>query len=188
MKRCVRAALALLLFGLAALPLSACARQEWQDLLLFCEAYSALAQAEEPLTAEDFSAQLHSSAAVRYQCYLREDQLLTVETLPNGRIHTLSLTGLPEGSQTKYQDAAQRLLIAFSGVTPDLAARLLHAAEAGKDAVPSLRTAEENGLRLSYCANGAGRYLLLSRVRLLPQTEPRLTLRESTAATDTIPQ
>ncbi|MCL2107320.1 MAG: hypothetical protein FWH26_09750 [Oscillospiraceae bacterium] len=160
----------------AALPLSlgACQGGDWLDLQLFCDGYNDLAGKNAvSLTPESFQAARREDGGARYQAWMGETKLLVLDTLPNGRIHTISLTGLPDEGKTgeDFMSAARLVAASYTRSAPWLAVRRLHAVEAGTAELPGWRIAEEGGFRFSYSANQAGRYLRISQLRYLAEEE-----------------
>ena len=171
--------------------LSACSAGEYQNLRLFCEAFSRFADdsALARITPEQFfietghhSAEGDSSAAgggEKYSAYLGQSLYLTCGTLPNGRVHTVTLTGLPEMPQREFYATALCLLRAYTGAAADQAERWLGDLHAGAEEVLGIQSFEAAGYRLSYAANAAGRYFRVSRLQLLPPEPALATLRET---------
>lgn len=164
----------------AAVLLCACGREDWRNLRQLCEYYNAFAAKTEHLAQlgpEQFTA-LRGDDGVAYQAYMGEDMLLLCGTLRNGRVHTVSLTGLPEQGQGAFFDAARCLAQAYTGAAADQAERWLRGLRAGEAEVPGVLGLEEAGFRFSYAANEAGRWLRVSQLRFLPPEPELATLRE----------
>ena len=173
---------------LLALPvlLCACGRQEWQNLRQLCESYSRLASGTNhlaQLVPGQFTAQRSDDGAA-YQAYLGDSLLLACDALRGGRVHTVSLTGLPEQRQGEFFDAARCVVQAYTGAAADQAERWLRQVRAGEAEVLGVLSFEGGGFRFSYAANQAGRWLRVSQLRFLPP-EPELeTLRETITGTE----
>jgi len=169
----------LIFLSLSAL-LCACGRQEWQNLREFCESYNRFASETDHLAKIEpgqFTALRYDDGTL-YQAYLGDQMLLSCAALRGGRVHTASLTGLPEQSQREFFDAARCVIQACTGAAADQAERWLRQIRAGESEVPGVLGFEEDGFRFSYAANEAGRWLRVSQLRFLPP-EPELpTLRE----------
>ena len=163
-----------------ALCLCACGREEWQNLRQFCENFSRFASETGRLANVEpgqFTAR-RSDDGIAYQAYLGEDLLLECAALRSGRVHTMSLTGLPGQGQSAFFDAARCAVQAYTGAAADQAERWLRQVRAGEGEILGVLGFEEGGFRFSYAANGAGRWLRVSQLRFLPP-EPELpTLRE----------
>ena len=174
MRRMILISLALAVF------LCACGREEWRNLRQFCENFNRFASETGHLANVEpgqFSAR-RSDDGTAYQAYLGESLLLACDTLRSGRVHTVSLTGLPEQGQSAFFDAARCAVQAYTGVMADQAERWLRQIQAGESEVFGVLSFEEAGFRFSYAANQAGRWLRVSQLRFLPP-EPELpTLRE----------
>ena len=166
--------------------LCACGREEWRSLRQFCENFSRFAS-ETGHLAQIEPGQFYacrSDDGVTYQAYLGDSLLLECDTLRNGRVHSVSLTGLPEQSQSAFFDAARCVVRACTDAEPDQAERWLRQLYAGESEVLGVRGFEENGFRFSFAANEAGRWLRVSQLRFLPP-EPELpTLREAITGDD----
>jgi len=164
-----------------AVSLCTCGREEWQNLRQFCENFSRFASETGSLANVEpgqFTA-YRSDDSIAYQAYLGDSLLLECGTLRGGRVHTVSLTGLPEQSQSAFFDAARCAVQALTDVSPDQAERWLRQVQVGESEVPGVLGFEEEGFRFSYAANEAGRWLRVSQLRFLPP-EPELpTLREA---------
>ena len=160
--------------------LCACGREEWQNLRQFCENFSRFAS-ETGNLANVEPGQFFACRAddgIAYQTYLGDSLLLECGALRSGRIHSVSLTGLPEQGQSAFFDAARCVVQACTDAAPDQAERWLRQIQAGESEVLGMLGFEEGGFRFSYAANGAGRWLQVSQLRFLPP-EPELpTLRE----------
>jgi len=164
-----------------AVSLCACGREDWQNLRVFCESFNRFASETGHLANVEpgqFYAR-RSDDSTAYQAYLGDSLLLECDTLRNGRVHSVSLTGLPEQGQGVFFDAARCAVQACTGATADQAERWLRQIRAGESEVPGVLGLEAEGFRFSYAANEAGRWLRVSRLRFLPP-EPELpTLRET---------
>jgi len=163
-----------------ALVLSACGRQEWQNLRELCESFSRFASETNHLANVEpgqFTALRYDDGTV-YQAYIGDSLLLACGALRGGRVHTVSLTGLPEQQQGVFFDAARCVLQAYTGAAADQAERWLRQLRAGESEVPGVLGLEEEGFRFSYAANEAGRWLRVSRLRFLPPEPELATLRE----------
>ncbi|MCL1951260.1 MAG: hypothetical protein FWF60_00380 [Oscillospiraceae bacterium] len=174
MRRAILLCLAFLVF------LCACGRQEWQNLRQFCESYNRFASETDDLANVEpgqFTA-LRYDDGTAYQAYLGDALLLSCGALRSGRVHTVSLTGLPEQSQREFIDAARCVLRACTAAPADQAERWLRQLRAGEAEVPGVLSLEENGFRFSYAANNAGRWLRVSQLRFLPPEPEVATLRE----------
>ena len=169
----------LLCLALAVL-LCACGREEWQNLRQLCENFNSFASETEHLVNVEpgqFTAR-RSGDGTLYQACLGDSLLLECDTLRSGRVHSVTLTGLPEQGQSAFFDAARCAVQAFTGTTPDQAERWLRQIRAGESEVLGVLGFEEDGFRFSFAANQAGRWLRVSQLRFLPP-EPELpTLRE----------
>ena len=161
--------------------LCACGREEWQNLRQFCENFNRYASETGYLAnVEPGQFFVHrSDDGTLYQAYLGDSLLLECAALRSGRVHTVSLTGLPEQSQSAFFDAARCAVLALTGTAPDQAERWINQIHVGEAEVLGVLAFEEGGFRFSYAANPAGRWLRVSQLRFLPQ-EPELpTLRET---------
>ena len=161
----------------AMLCLCACDTGPGINLRLFCERYNQASQGRARLDPAQFAAQPTDSGE-KYGAYVALSEYIACEALPNGRIHTVTLTGLPETQQKDFYAAALRLAQAFAGLPVDQAERALQEIHTGLLPVLGLRTIETEGYRFSYAANEAGRYFRASRVRDLPPAPEPATLRE----------
>jgi len=163
-----------------ALLFCACGREEWQNLRQFCEHFSRFASETDHLAQIEpgqFYAHRFDDAAA-YQTYLGDSLLLECNALRNGRLHSVTLTGLPEQGQSAFFDAARCAVQAYTGAAGTQAERWLLRLQAGESEVLGVAGFEEGGFRFSFAANGAGRWLRVSQLRFLPP-EPELpTLRE----------
>jgi hypothetical protein len=174
MRRVILPCLAFLVF------LCACGRQEWQNLRQLCESYNRFASGTDCLVNVEpgqFTA-LRYDDGTAWQAYLGESLLLSCGALRSGRVHTVSLTGLPEQSQREFFDAARCALQAYTAAAADQAERWLRQIRAGEAEVPGVLGLEEGGFRFSYAANQAGRWLRVSQLRFLPPEPELATLRE----------
>jgi len=141
----------LLIFLVLAAALCACGRQEWQNLRQLCESFNRFAAETDHLANIEpgqFTA-LRRDDSTAYQAYLGDSLLLACDTLRNGRVHTVSLTGLPEQSRREFFDAARCLAQAYTGAAADQAERWLHRVRAGESEVLGVIGHEENGFRFS---------------------------------------
>ena len=160
--------------------LSGCAREEWQNLRQLCENFCRFASETEQVVQVEpgqFTA-LRYDGGTAYQAYLGESLLLECDTLQNGRIHTVSLTGLPEQRQGAFFDAARCAVQAFTGAESDQAERWLRQIHAGESEILGVPAFEAAGFRFSCAANEAGRWLRVSQLRFLPPEPALPTLRE----------
>ena len=156
---------------------AACDTGGRMDLRLFCENYSETAAHQARLEPAQFIARPREDGC-KYEAYITQALLLTLDTLQDGQIHTVSLTALPEITRGEFRRAALDIVKTYCGGGEDAIERWLNSVYAGEAEVLGYHTAEENGFRLSYAANAAGRYLRVSRLRDLPE-EPELpTLKE----------
>jgi len=174
MRRAVSLCLAL------AVLLCACGREEWQNLRQLCEGYNRFASETDHLANVEpgqFTALRYDDGAA-YQAYMGESLLLACDTLRSGRVHTVSLTGLPEQRQGEFFDAARCVVQAYTGAAADQAERWLRGVRAGEAEVPGVLGLEEGGFRFSYAANAAGRWLRVSQLRFLPPEPALATMRE----------
>jgi hypothetical protein len=164
---------------LAALPagLCACRKEEWKDLRLFCERFSRQAQDTHALTPDRFTAQT-GAGGTRFQCDMNAALLLTLDALPNGRLHTVSLTGLADGDGVLFRKNASHVAAAYTEMSADRIARLLDAIQAGAEETMGYQLYESGGYRFAYIANGAGRSLRVMCLRYLPPGGEVPTLRE----------
>jgi len=163
-----------------ALLLCACGGEAWQNLRELCEEFSRFASETESLANVEpgqFTAR-RSDDGTLYQAYLGDDLLLEVAALRNHRVHSVSLTGLPEQGQSAFFEAARCLVQAYTGAAPDQAERWLRQLHAGESEALGVPGFEEGDFRFSYAANGAGRWLRVSRLRFLPPEAEIPTLRE----------
>lgn len=162
--------------------LAACQKEAWLDLRLFCESYNAIEDslAGGALDPERFSF-TETGEGQRWQACPIEDEgrLLTLVGLPNGRLHTASLTMHAREEKGTFLAQGKRLLGAFTAAPPDRCARWLYALGAGEGETLGFVQLEEEGFLFAYAANEAGMYLRVSRVDLLPPEESEAaTLRE----------
>ncbi|MCL2495144.1 MAG: hypothetical protein FWE98_05750 [Oscillospiraceae bacterium] len=163
-----------------ALLLCACGGEAWQNLRELCEAFSRFASGTDRLAQIEpgqFYARRQGDGTL-YQAYLGDDLLLEIAALRNHRVHSVSLTGLPEQGQSAFFEAARCLLQAYTGAAPDQAERWLRQLRAGESEVLGVLGFEEGDFRFSYAANEAGRWLRASRLRFLPPEAEAPTLRE----------
>ena len=172
----MRRSIAVLLLA-GALFFSACGTSASLDLRLFCERFNHVSQGQARLEMEQFDVRPMANGQ-KYASFLGFGEYVAAKTRDDGRVHTVSLTGLPEGTQADFYDAAGRLLAAFADITGAEADGLLRSVHVGAKPVLGIRKVEMNGFRLSYAANEAGRYFRVSRVRDLPPETEMATLRE----------
>ena len=159
------------------LAFAACDTGDRMDLRLFCENYSEIAEARARLEPEQFIARQREDGC-KYEAYVTQTLLLALDTQTDGQIHTISLTALPEITRGEFRRAALDLIKTYCGGGGDAIEWWLNSVYAGEAEVLGYHTAEENGFRLSYAANAAGRYLRVSRLRDLPEEKPLPTLKE----------
>ena len=157
--------------------LFACDTGEGMDLRLFCQRYSQAAETQARLRPEQFLARPRAGG-FQYEAFLEDQLLLTLEALPDGRVHTIALTALPETPQLTFRRMAVAVLHVYCGVAYDAAERRLNEVNAGAAELPGYQTRKENGFRLSYAANAVGRYLRVSQLRFLPEEPPLPTLKD----------
>ena len=157
--------------------LAACDTGPGMDLRLFTEAFNREFGGRARLDLAQFWVE-ETDAGPRFAAYAGHAELITAEALPNGRIHTVSVTGLPDAYQRDFFAAALGLLAAFAGIEGDAAERLLQEISVGTLPVLGVESTEREGFRLSYAANEAGRYFRLSCLRHLPPEVELPTLRE----------
>ena len=166
------------IFLLAAMALlAACDTGPGMDLRLFTERFNRAFGGQARLDVTHFWVE-ETDSGLRYAAYVGYVELITAETLPNGRIHTVSLTGLPDAYHRDFFAAARSLLAAFAGIEGDAAERMLQEISVGALPVLGVKSAERESFRLSYAANEAGRYFRLSCLRHLPPELELPTLRE----------
>lgn len=155
---------------------AACDTGEGMDPRLFCERYSETASLPR---LEPGRLQARPSGAGRqYEAYITETMLLTLATGPDGVVHTVSLTALPETASPDFRYAAADVIKTYCGLTDDAAARWLDTVHAGESEILGYASNEENGFRLTYAANAAGRFVRVSQLRFLPEEPPLPTLKE----------
>ena len=171
-----RASLALCLILL--LPLFACSTGYGMDLRLFAERFNDSAQGRAHLDLAHFTVDDSDAGGRKYQAFVGTSELLGVYVLPSGRVHTVTLTGLPDMPHRDFIAASLHLLQAFAELSGDRAERLLGELQVGTLPVLGVNTVERYGFRISYAANEAGRYFRLSCLRHLPAQPPLPTLRE----------
>jgi len=164
-------------FALALVCLGACDAGEYQNLRLFCEAFNRFAANEESL-ARISPEQFFVDEGQKYSAYLGQTLYLTCDTLANGRVHTVTLTGLPEGPCREFYAASLCVLLAFAKAEADQAERWLGELQAGESEILGMQSFEVQGYRFSYAANAAGRYFRVSRLHLLPPEPELATLRD----------
>jgi len=158
--------------------LSGCDTGPAQDLRLFTERFNRAAHGRAALAVDHFAAVQHEDGSMQFSAFVGYSELITVQTLANGRVHTVSLTGLPDVHQAEFFASALAVLQAFTGLESDPAERKLQEIFVGISPVLGLQTTEYQGVRLSYAANEAGRYVRLSCLRHLPPQMEFPTLRE----------
>jgi len=156
---------------------AACDTGGRMDLRLFCEKYSETAAAQARLEPSQFIARQREDGC-KYEAYITQTLLIVLDAQPDGQIHTISLTALPEITRGELRRAALDIIKTYCGGSEDAIERWLNSMYAGETEVLGYHTAEENGFRLSYAANAAGRYLRVSRLRDLPEEPPLPTLKE----------
>ncbi|MDR2687428.1 MAG: hypothetical protein LBB75_06725, partial [Oscillospiraceae bacterium] len=117
----------------------------------------------------------------KYAAYLGQTLYLGCAALANGRVHTVTLTGLPEAPQQEFSAASLCLVRAYTKAAADQAQRWLGQLRAGAAETLGVQSFEAQGYRFSYAANAAGRYLRVSRLQLLPPEPALATLRETIA-------
>jgi hypothetical protein len=127
---------------------------------------------------EHFSLEQAADGSQRWQAAPDALHLLTLEALPGGRLHTVSLTTHAEEGMGAFLAEAKRLLGAFTQAPPDQCARWLYALGAGEDEPLGFVQLEEGGFRFAYAANAAGRYLRISNLTFLPPESEPPTLRD----------
>jgi len=167
----------LAIFLLGAALLYACDTGPGIDLRLFSERFNQASDNRARLDISQFTAE-ETGTGMKFTAFAGMGELIACEALPNGRIHTVSLTGLPDAHQKDFYAAALAVLQAFTEIEGDLAERLLRETSVGLLPVPGMRSVDREGFRLSYAANEAGRYFRLSCLRHLPVELELPTLRE----------
>ena len=172
----MRRVIAVFLLG-AVLLLYACDTGPALDLRLFCERFNRASSGWSRLDLNHFTAQ-ETENGMKYAAFTGMGEYVTCEVLPNGRIHTVSLTGLPDAHQKDFFVASLTILNVFSNIQGDAAERMLQEILVGTLPVLGLQSMEREGFRLSYAANEAGRYFRLSCLRHLPPEMELPTLRE----------
>jgi len=146
------------------------------DLRLFCQRYSETAARARLEPSQFYARELDEGR--KYEAYLSDMMLLALEAQADGYVHTISLTALPEASSRDFRCAAVDIITIYRGVPEEIAERWLDGVKAYETEILGYRAAVENGFRLGYAANAAGRYLRVSQLRFLPE-EPELpTLKE----------
>ena len=173
----MRRSAAILLLA-ATLFLAACDTGPGMDLRLFTERFNRAFGGRARLDVTHFWVE-ETDTGLRYAAFVGHGDLVAVEALPNGRIHTVSLTGLPDAYQRDFTAAALRLLQAFAQLEGDAAERMLQEISVGALPVLGIHSVEREGFRLSYAANEAGRYFRLSCLRQMPPGVELPTLREA---------
>ena len=151
--------------------LAACSTGEGMDLRLFCDRYSEISN-QAHLEPRQFIAR-DLGEGRKYEAYISETLLLTLAAGPDGIVHTISLTALPETTSPEFRRAAADVLKTFCAMENDAVERWLNAVQAGETEVLGYITNEESGFggsafRLTCAANAAGRYIRVSQPRFLP--------------------
>lgn len=158
----------------------ACGTGERQSLRLLCTQVNRDAADTLPkLKAEQFAllpGEEEARAALVFESYWGDGLLLTVQTLPDGRVTAVSLTGLP--GDKNFFAAALCLARVFVGAEADAAERLLGQLQAGRVEVLGVNTAESGGCQIAVAANAAGLYFCAARTKGLPPRAELPTLRE----------
>ena len=162
---------------LAMILLFACNTGPGIDLRLFVERFNNASHGRAHLDITQFTAE-ETETGLKYSAFVGHSELFVVEALPNGRIHTASISGMPDMQHRDFFVASLHLLQAFAGIEGDVAERLLQEIYVGDLPVLGIFTNEREGFRLSYAANEAGRYFRLSCLRHLPPEAQLPTLRE----------
>jgi len=157
--------------------LAACDTGPGMDLRLFTERFNRASQGRARLDVTHFWVE-ETDSGLRYSAYVGYVELVTAEALPCGRIHTVSLTGLPDAYYREFFAASLSLLAAFAEIEGDTAERVLQEIAVGTLPILGIQNVEREGFRLSYAANEAGRYFRLSCLRHLPPEVELPTLRE----------
>jgi len=157
--------------------LFACNTGPGTDLRLFAERFNDASHGRLHLDITQFMAE-ETEIGLKYTAFVNNSEMIAVQALPNGRIHTVSVTALPDMQHQDFFAASMQLLQAFAEIEGDEAERVLQEIYVGNLPVLGLYMVEHEGFRLSYAANEAGRYFRVSCLRQLP-TQPQLpTLRE----------
>ena len=173
-----RAAAILLLAGM--LFLAACDTGPGMDLRLFIERFNREFGGQARLDVTQFWVE-ETDSGLRYAAFVGHGELIAAEALHNGRIHTVTLTGLPDAYHREFYAAARNLLAAFAEIEGDAAERMLQEISVGALPVLGMQSVEREEIRLSYAANEAGRYFRLSCLRQMPPGVELPTLREFVA-------
>ncbi|MCL2195323.1 MAG: hypothetical protein FWB76_05165 [Oscillospiraceae bacterium] len=168
----------LILCVLLLVPMLACGTGYGMDLRLFTERFNDAAQDRAHLDLTHFIVEDSNAGERVYQAFVGKSELIAVHVLPNGRVHTVALTGLPDMTHRDFTVASLQLLRAFAQVEADRAERLLQELQVGVLPVLGVQWIERYGYRVSYAANEAGRYFRISCLRHLPAQPPLPTLRE----------
>ncbi|MDR2524857.1 MAG: hypothetical protein LBC83_01470 [Oscillospiraceae bacterium] len=163
--------------------LVSCKTEQWQDIRLFCERYTALAEDKSTLRTEDFLLEQAAGGGQRWQASPGSAYLITLEARGDGRVHTASLTASPDFSTAVFNARAKQLLEAYTAAAPDQCARWLYATVTGTKETEGFSQWEEAGFRFAYAAGGAGYYLRVSRLEYLPEEDAVPTLREPVRST-----
>jgi hypothetical protein len=148
------------------------------DLRLFTERFNGSAQGRAHLDLAHFTVEDSDAGGQKYQAFVGSSELLGVYVLPSGRVHTISLTGLPDMAHREFYLASLHLMQAFAQLSDDGVERLLQELQVGVLPVLGVQVVERYGYRVSYAANEAGRYFRISCLRHLPAQPPLPTLRE----------
>ena len=159
--------------------LCACDTGPGLSLRLFCERYTAHGRGgSETLAVTQFFAEPQCEGGnLKYAAYSGSGYI-TCEALKNGRLHTVSLTAPPDGTQSGFSAASLCLVKAFTKLPADETERIFGELGVGQMPVLGLRMLERGGFRFCYAANEAGRYLRVSSLRELPPERELATLRE----------
>ena len=161
----------------ALLLLAACDTGPGMDLRLFADNFNRASRGRARLDITQFTVEESEDGAM-YTAFVGHGELITAKALPSGRIHTVSLTGLPDAYHQDFFVAAMSVLAAFAGVEGDHAERMLQEVYVGTLPLLGIHSVEREGFRLSYAGNEAGRYFRLSCLRHLPPAIELPTLRE----------
>ena len=165
-----------IILPILALLFTACDTGEGMDLRLFCQRYSETASRAR-LEPKQFSVR-ELDQGQRYEAYLSDTMLLTLETQTGGCVHTISLTALPEVSARDFRCAAVDIIKIYCGAAEKEAQRWLNSVKAGETEILGYQTQAFDGFRLSYAANAAGCYLRVSQLRFLPEELELPTLKD----------
>jgi len=173
----MRRAMALFTSLAVLLLLFACDTGFGVDLQLFTQTFNDAAQGRTHLDVTQFTVQ-ETDTGLTYTAFVGNNELITVTALSSGRIHTVSVVGMPDAYQRDFFATALQLLYAFAQMEGAAAERMLQEIHVGVLPVLGMFTLEQDGFRLSYAANEAGRYFRLSCLRHLPPEVELPTLRE----------